>query len=305
MDLFGNSTKMSLREKYIIPPFSVIDLNNQVYKNRAKKYIELGIKSELGRKSLVYTASSSKDKDHVEQLSKGWASGTKKYRDRLIGNGGGVSIFNPFICEILYNWFCPANGSILDPFAGGSVRGIMAELLGYKYTGIELRQEQVDSNREQAINILPIKNQPNWYVGDSDHILTELIPMYDMVFSCPPYFNLEVYSYDENDISNMTWESFKEKYRSIISKSMDRLNKGGYAVFVVSDVRGKGKNGYSGGYIGLVPETIQAFTDCGMEYYNEIIMINNTANAGLRADKYMRTKKVVRVHQNILVFRKP
>jgi len=33
-------------------------------------------------------------------------------------------------------------------------------------------------------------------------------------------------------------------------------------------------------------------------------MINNTGNAVLRADKYMRTKKIVRVHQNILVFRK-
>lgn len=37
-------------------------------------------------------------------------------------------------------------GTILDPFAGGSVRGIVANFLGFNYTGLELRPEQV---REQ------------------------------------------------------------------------------------------------------------------------------------------------------------
>jgi DNA modification methylase len=61
----------------------------------------------------------------------------------------------------MYKWFCPEGGTILDPFAGGSVRGIVANYLGFKYTGIELRQEQVDSNREQALDILPIKINHN------------------------------------------------------------------------------------------------------------------------------------------------
>lgn len=35
----------------------------------------------------------------------------------------GTSIFDPVICEIAYRWFCPPGGTVLDPFAGGSVRG--------------------------------------------------------------------------------------------------------------------------------------------------------------------------------------
>lgn len=303
IDLFGNEIKQTLTEKYGIPPYSVIDLNNNEYMKRSKRYINLGIKSEIGRQSLVYTASSSKDKKHVEQLKHGWKEGTKKYREKLIGSSGGVSIFNPFICELMYRWFCPDGGLILDPFAGGSVRGIVANYLGYKYTGIELRQEQVDSNREQAYNILPINNHPQYYCGDSEKVIPELIPNYDMVFSCPPYANLEVYSTLPNDISNMKYPDFLKKYQSIISLACGKIKKGGFAVFVVSEVR-KTKNRYGIGYVGFVPDTIRAFENCGMEYYNEIIMINNTGNAGLRADKYMRTKKIVRVHQNILVFRK-
>ena len=63
-----------------------------------------------------------------------------------------VSVFDPALCEVIYHWFCPTAGSILDPFAGGSVRGIVANYLGYKYTGIDIRKEQIESNKEQILD---------------------------------------------------------------------------------------------------------------------------------------------------------
>lgn len=42
----------------------------------------------------------------------------------------GTSIFDPVLCELAYSWFCPLDGKVLDPFAGGSVRGIVAAYLG-------------------------------------------------------------------------------------------------------------------------------------------------------------------------------
>jgi len=53
----------------------------------------------------------------------------------------------------MYKWFCPERGTIFDPFAGGSVRGIVACGMGYSYTGIELREEQVSANRGQYSTI--------------------------------------------------------------------------------------------------------------------------------------------------------
>src|SRR5882724_9329726 len=58
----------------------------------------------------------------------------------------GTSIFDPVLCELAYRWFCPPEAQVLDPFAGGSVRGVVASLLGYLYTGVELRGEQVAAN---------------------------------------------------------------------------------------------------------------------------------------------------------------
>lgn len=178
--------KPTLKELFIAPPFSVLDASGKEAIDCKNKYILKGIRSELGRKSLVYTASSSKDKDHVETLSKGWADGTSEYRKKLIGKSGGISIFSPFVCEVMYKWFCPDGGSVLDPFAGGAIRGVVAKEKLLKYTGIELRKEQVDANFQQANSAG--YNDINWICGDSNIELDKINETFDFVFSCPPIF---------------------------------------------------------------------------------------------------------------------
>lgn len=267
-----------LRAKFIEPPFSVLDTKSGNWQNRKKLWKNIGIKSEIGRSSsVIHMDTQSKKKNSTEY----------------------VSIFDPALCEVLYHWFVPDNGTILDPFAGGSVRGIVANYLGYKYTGIDIRQEQIESNRNQGVDILDIDNQPNWYVGDSDKVLDGFNTRFDFVFSCPPYANLEVYSDIEGDISNMNYEDFMRSYESIVKKSCDLLKDNGFACFVVGEVRDK-----NGNYIGFVPDTINAFRKCGMKFYNEAILLNQIASASMRASGNMKSKKLVKVHQNILVFKK-
>ena len=74
---------------------------------------------------------------------------------------------------------------------------------------------------------------------------------------------------------------------------------GCYACFVVGEIRNK-----KGNYIGFVPDTIQAFKKCGMEVYNEAILLNPIASASMRANGNMKSDKLVKVHQNILIFKK-
>jgi DNA modification methylase len=280
IDLFGNPIIKDelLRDKFIEPPFSILDTKSANWQRRKKQWNRLGIKSEVGRDSKVINMdTTAKEKNSAEY----------------------VSIFDPALCEVLYHWFCPSGGMILDPFAGGSVRGIVANYLGYKYTGVDIRQEQIDSNRIQGIDILDVANQPNWYVGDSNVVLDEIVQQYDFVFSCPPYADLEVYSDLDGDISNMTYHNFMIAYQSIIAKSCALLKPNGYACFVVGEVRDK-----HGNYIGFVPDTIRAFQMCGMKYYNEAILLNAVASASMRANGNMKSQKLVKIHQNVLIFRK-
>ncbi len=291
LDLFGNEIIKDelLRDKFIEPPFSILDTKSGSWQKRKKLWSRKGIKSEVGRDATTF---------NIKQ----WAD-DKAAKGELKGNylPSDTSIFDPALCEVMYHWFCEPNGTILDPFAGGSVRGIVANYLGYKYTGIDIRQEQIDSNREQARDILSEDNQPIWYVGDSNKVLEEQQwnQKFDFLFSCPPYGDLEVYSDLDGDISNMPYEKFLEVYESIIQKSCGLLKDEGYACFVVGEIRDK-----KGNYIGFVPDTIKAFQKCGMKYYNEAILLNTIASASIRAGGNMRSKKLVKVHQNVLIFRK-
>lgn len=280
-DLFGQEIieDVLLRDKFIEPPFSVLDTKSKNWQNRKRLWSNIGIKGEVGRDSVV-----------INMDSKSKKNNTANY----------VSIFDPALCEVLYHWFCNDNGTILDPFAGGSVRGIVANYLGYQYHGIDIREEQIISNREQGLDILPIDNQPQWYVGDSNMLLDDNWNLqFDMIFSCPPYADLEVYSDLKGDISNMPYVEFMEAYESIIAKSCKLLKHNGYACFVVGEVRDK-----KGNYIGFVPDTINAFRKCGMKFYNEGILLNTIASASMRANGNMRYQKLVKIHQNILIFKK-
>lgn len=287
VDLFGNEIvkDVLLRDKYVEPPFTRLDAVSGSWQKRKNLWKQKGIKSELGREGALCLAQGLNTFDPRESYT-------------------GTSIFDPVLCELMYKWFCPDGGTILDPFAGGSVRGIVANFLGFKYTGLELRPEQVDSNRQQGLDILPITNQPQWYEGDSDILLNDNWNFdFDTIFSCPPYMDLEVYSDRHNDLSTLNDFDFTLKYESIIKKSCDKLKKDGFAIFVVGDVRDK-KTGY---YKDFITITKMAFYKAGLKLYNEAILLENGLNtAAMRADKqFTAGKKLVKVHQNVLIFKKP
>lgn len=294
IDLFGNeiSITQTLADKFLMCPTTVLNTRDPKWKELKNKWNKLGIKSEVGRDNLK--KNNANDFSRMKKYS-----GNKNLPCRKLNKEVGfTSVFDPVICEIIYKWFAKSN--VLDPFAGGSVRGIVANKLGFKYTGIELRQEQVESNREQALNILEVNNQPQWYLGDSEIVLDELIPKYDLLFSCPPYMDLEIYSDLENDLSNMNDENFTTKYESIIKKSCEKLINGGYAVFVVGDLRDK--EGYLKDFTGI---TKDAFKKCGMKLYNELILVTPVGSKAMTLEAGFKKGKLARVHQNIYIFVKP
>ena len=211
-----------------------------------------------------------------------------------------TSIFDPVLCEIIYTWYVEKGQKVLDCFAGGSVRGIVAGALEIKYTGIDIRQEQVEANRQQAKELLPENNQPRWIVGDSEKVLDTINEEFDFILSCPPYFNLEVYSDLDGDISNLQdYEEFLVHYSNIINKTCSKLKKGGFACFVVGDIRDK-----KGNLLGFVPDTINIFKKAGLNFYNDAILLTPLGSAMLRANNTMKTKKLTKVHQYVLIFKK-
>ena len=271
-----------LRTQFIAPPFSVLDSRQGYWKERKQEWRDLLPDSRDGRK------------------------------EDLIGNGGlgqlarslgnkylnGTSEFDPVLCEIIYQWFAPEGGTVIDPFAGGHTRGTIADVLGMKYIGIDLRPEQIEANNavKEEYNI----DGATWICDDSlnvDKYIEDNTA--DFIISCPPYADLEVYSDDPRDISNMDYEDFIKTYEEIIKRFIRKLKDNSFAAFVVGDVRDK--NGF---YYDFISHTKKIFIENGLGLYNEIILIESMATAAMRKRNFVAGRKVVKGHQNVLIFYK-
>ena len=162
--------KDALRAKFIVPPFTVLDARQGYWRNRKAAWLSLGIRSEVGRDEELMLSNQAglvdimkqrtwdKSKNSLAERVARAKPGEGHIADPVTGAEGwqtGTSIFDPVLCELVYRWFCPPGGVVLDQFAGGSVRGIVAGCLGLRYYGVDLSGVQVKANREQAEVIGP------------------------------------------------------------------------------------------------------------------------------------------------------
>lgn len=284
-----------LHAKFGWPPFSILNTISWDWQRRKDEWENLYRDSTKGRDVKRFNAT---------------PTNTFSARGADAKEAESVSEFDPFLCELMYKWFSRPGDRVLDPFAGGCVRGTVAAVLGRDYTGIDLSEEQIATNIAQFKDVskkyTDIQGIPHWYSGDSDEILLGN-SNYDMVFTCPPYYNLEKYTNDPNDLSNLpTYSDFLHKYSSILRKCVYELNRNAFFVIVVSEIRASVSEMDKSYYRGFVPDTIQILRDyCGLHYYNEIILENAIGSLPIRAPKnFDRSRKIGRHHQNILVFYK-
>lgn len=308
----GKPEPRLLTDQFLVPPFTVLDQRQGYWQERKRQWLSLGIKSEIGRQATAFKAQkalctileqNAAERKAKEYNTKGWVDskqGAGELTETGLMAGNGTSIFDPVLCELAYRWFCPENGTVVDPFAGGSVRGVVASKTQRNYIGIELRQEQVDANRIQS-DVICESHQPVWHCGDGADVVSLCNGVQaDFIFSCPPYADLEVYSDDPRDLSTMKYSDFRDAYRKIIAESVSLLKQDRFACFVVSEVRNKYSQGF---YHNLFRDTIEAFESAGALFYNEAVLINSIGTLAIRVGRmFSASRKLGRTHQNVLVF---
>lgn len=313
-----------LKDRWVVPPFSVLDARAGYWQKRKRAWLSLGIQSELGRgENTLYAGPHATEpglnyyRRRKKLLAPGGVGATGLYRDKgarlykpaqdqaeYMGNTG-TSIFDPVLCELIYRWFALPGGIVLDPFAGGSVRGIVAAGVGCRYYGVDLRAEQIAANYQQfdamkSRGDLSADSKVKWVVGDAKNVDSLLRNSFvDFIFTCPPYYNLEQYSDDPSDLSNApTYNAFLDAYESIISQCVSHLRENRFACFVVGNLRGK-----DGFFYDLVGDTIRAFESANAPLYNEAVLLTSIGSTPLRFNTlFNKGRKLGRIHQNVVVF---
>lgn len=298
-DLFGEVVRPKasgpVAERFTLPPFTLLDARSGDWQERQRAWLTIGLRGEVGRADNANGESRQKSSVYLVKSADGaYSTGGELIEGGEVGNS--ASVFSPVVCELAYRWFSPDGGQVVDPFAGGSVRGIVAGCLGRQYWGCDLRPEQIAANQVQAEDIAP-SVRPVWVCGDSMDMLADA-PEADLVFSCPPYGDLEKYSDDPRDLSAMDWHAFVAAYKRIILRAVGKMKPDTFACFVVGDFRdGRGF------YRNFVSTTIEAFEECGARLYNEAILATPVGSACLRVTKHFTAgRKLAKTHQNVLVF---
>lgn len=278
---------VTLADRFTMPPLSTLDRRGGEWQARKRAWMRYGIQSEVGRDAGLAFAKS---------------GGTDPVSMKLREVSDGTSVFDPVLCELVYRWFSKPGATVLDPFAGGSVRGIVAGILRRQYTGLDIRMEQVAANTAQAdVMSWEPASRPMWMVGDATAI-DDTVPWdaeVDLVFSCPPYHDLEVYSDDPRDLSTWTYDEFLVGHGKAIRDACDHLREDRYAAWVIGDVRDK----RTGTYRGLHHATVDAFEAAGLRVLNECVMVDPVFGAAIRAGRPMAAnRKITLTHQHLYVF---
>jgi hypothetical protein len=278
----------ALDMRYGMPPFSILDARQDKWQSRKRAWIErIGISSGLGR---------------LDGLTYDSALGARAGRG--LKDAPTTSVFDPYLCELAYRWYTRRGDAVLDPFSGGSVRGLVAAWLGRDYVGVDLSSEQILENTGQR-DKLDLAGTATWIVGDSRAVLPYPLgaaaprEQFDYVFSCPPYFDLEQYSSDPLDLSNMAWHQFGAAYEEIIAAAIARLEQDRFAGWVVGDIRDQS----TGLVRPFVEQTIECFEGAGAALYDKAVLVSPIGTMPIRANNQFRaSRKLVRGHQYLLVF---
>lgn len=273
---------VALNDRFVVPPFSYLDTRQGYWQDRKNHWKTVIQDVGQARKNAKALQQTLKTGDKVMEF-----------------DGDGVSLLDPVLAEIMTNWFSFKGAKSFDVFAGDTIFGFVNSWLENEFTGIELRQEQAEFNQQRVDAFdLPAK-----YINDDGRNCLSYFAenSQDFLFSCPPYFDLEVYSDLPDDASNQkNYAEFLELIDTAFSNAIKCLKNDRFAVIVVGDVRNK----EDGGYYRFPDHIKEIFERNGMKLYNEIILLNQIGTGHLRAKGYMLNRKVVKLHQNVLVFYK-
>jgi len=151
---------------------------------------------------------------------------------------GSVNIFKPVIAMEIYNKYKPT--SILDPTMGWGGRLMGATILDVpKYTGVDLNPnlEQPYADMVEQIKKIGTKTKIKLFIPQ-DSLKVDYSKLdYDMVFTSPPYYNVEIYT-GTNRVNRTKGSTIRKEwnenfYKPLFSKTWEHLKLGGHYIINV------------------------------------------------------------------------
>jgi tRNA1(Val) A37 N6-methylase TrmN6 len=152
---------------------------------------------------------------------------------RSTGLGYNVSLFKPLVGKYLYKNY--AKKRVFDYSAGWGARCLAALSLGLEYYGVDpLTFNEVNNMMKFFNGFGKVING-----GSEDANIYDNLPKVDCIMSSPPYFDLEIYSNDDNQSVKKycQYENWLNIYwNNTVKNCMGILEDSGYFILIIKEV---------------------------------------------------------------------
>lgn len=198
--------------------------------------------------------------------------------------------YSPFPDEIstmCVEYFLRDKSNIFDPFAGWGERHAKCVSYGKQYTGF-------DTSNAAIIKAKELYSVDNIKANS----LVDVIPSFDGLVTCPPYWNLERYEGDGIDKCK-TWNEFISDYSTILKRCYESAQPDSIFCIMVCDWRSKGI------YYDLEFQTCKIFENLGATVHDKVIVSRSkVSKIKIMLPQAKRLGYTVKVHESLLVFKK-
>lgn len=227
------------------------------------------------------------------------------------GKGKGLSRASQNIGTILVKLYSKEGDIIIDPFVGPNSRMEMCFRLGRHYKGQDISQDFI-SRTEKVKQALVAEYQAGFQAqlwpeevlptvelvcGDS-RVLQFKDQSGDFTITSPPYWDLEHYGDEPEQLGKSTYKGFLQNLQQVIRENYRCLKAGSFCCWLVNDFR-KGNTFYS-----YHSDVITLFREAGF-IQHDIAILELGALAASFADFFLSRKILPKRHEYALIFRKP
>jgi len=212
-----------------------------------------------------------------------------------------MSEFHAGMAENIIRYWSLPGSRIVDPFAGRVTRAVVSTELGRDYHGYEISPRTYNRSLKH-FETLGI--EPNLYLDNGIELNKTPDDFSDLIFTCPPYFNIERYESVDGQLSDIkNYDDFMQMINRCAQNCYRIAKSGSFCVWVVADFRDK-RLGNSQ-LMNFHGDTITAFKNAGWLQHDIIIMENISPFVILTQYQAARFRYTPKTHEYILVFRKP
>ena len=244
-----------------------------------------------------------KDQPDTHRLAKVFDISGKDVRS------GALSRFPQGVGRILLHIYSETNCTVIDPFAGHNSRMELCWRLNRNYIGCDISHQFMIANREIA-HVL--RDEADYDLFGKEHY-TSWIELHecdsrampipdesgDFTITSPPYWCLEFYGDEPEQLGNLNYEEFLSALREVAKENYRCLRPGSFAIWCVNDFR---KDGRFYPYHEHVAEILRSV---GFSQFDTLITDLGPAIRAAFASQILETKIIPKRHEYCLVFQRP